>query len=209
MTRSSKLLAIATAALISLSGLTACSKDQTVGQDAVNTQGGSFEFYSPGGQLVINYPIEERKPIKDFSGPDLMDENHEIHLSDFKNQVVVLNAWGQWCAPCRTESDDLQEVHEKIQPQGGTVLGINVRDFNPQISRDFHNDNGLTYPSIYDPPFRTAASLGGVPSSVVPSTIVLDRQHRPAAVFLRAITANELMETVQKILDEEPQAKSS
>ena len=115
---------------------------------------------------------------------------------------MVLNAWGQWCAPCRSESDDLQEVQESISPKDGTVLGINVKDHSEEIARDFVTDNGLTYPSIYDPPFKTAAALGGVPASVVPTTIVLDKKHRPAAVFMREITAKELLEVVNPLLDE-------
>ena len=53
--------------------------------------------------------------------------------------------------------------------------------------------------SIYDPPFKTAANLGGVPSSVIPTTIVLDKQHRPAAVFLREITADDLLEVIDRL----------
>ena len=40
-----------------------------------------------------------------------MEEGEEISLSVFEGEVVVLNAWGQWCAPCRAEVDDLQLVH--------------------------------------------------------------------------------------------------
>ena len=94
----------------------------------------------------------------------------------------------------------MQQVHEHLQEQNsGTLLGINVRDPNRQIALDFLADNGVTYPSIYDPPFRTAANLGGVPSSVIPTTIVLDKQHRPAAVFLREITADDLLEVIDRL----------
>ena len=74
-----------------------------------------------------------------------------------------------------------------------------MRDYQPEISRDFLTDNHTTYPSIYDPPFKTAAALGGVPTSVVPTTIVLDKQHRPATVFLRSITAQDVMDVVDKL----------
>lgn len=57
----------------------------------------------------------------------------------------------------------------------------------------------MTYPSIYDPPFKTAASLGGVPSSVIPTTVVLDKQHRPAAVFLREVTADDVLAVTDKL----------
>lgn len=192
------------AALIASACLTlsSCTQDADNAQNAV-ASGGTFEFISPGGQTVIDYPAEDRKPLSNFSGPDLRDQNKTISLEDFPDQIVVLNSWGQWCAPCRSESDDLDSIHAQLQERGlGTVLGINVRDYNPQISLDFLEDNGLEYPSIYDPPFKTAAALGGVPTSVVPTTIVLDKQHRPAAVFLREITEKDVMEVVDRLEQE-------
>lgn len=187
-------------ALISGSLLTGCSKDAT-GDDAV-AQNGTFNFYSPGGATEIFYEPKNRHPVADFSGESLMEEGQQIKLSDFDGQVVVLTAWGQWCAPCRAEVDDLQRVQEFLRGKPGTVLGINVRDFNPEISRDFVRDNAVEYPSIYDPPFRTAAALGGIPTSVIPTTVVLDKKHRPAAVFLRGITDTELIETITPLLEE-------
>lgn len=129
-----------------------------------------------------------------------MEPGTDINLDDFAGQVVVLNAWGQWCAPCRAEVDDLQEVQEHFEEIGtGTVLGINVRDPNPEISRDFLKDNAVTYPSLYDPPFKTAAFLGGVPSSVIPTTVILDKEHRPAAVFLREVSAQDILDVVAEL----------
>ena len=177
--------AVLAAAAVTLAG---CAQDSDNAQNAVAT-GGNFEFITPGGEKVINYEESERKPLRTFSGEDVRDTDKTISLEDYDGEIVVLNSWGQWCAPCRSEADDLQEVHSELQKRKiGTVLGINVRDYNPQVSNDFLEDNGLKYPSIYDPPFKTAAALGGVPTSVVPTTIVLDKQHRPATVFLRSIT---------------------
>lgn len=190
--------AVLAAAAIALP-LAGCSQDADNAQNAVAT-GGNFEFITPGGEKVINYEESERKPLRTFSGEDVRDTEKTISLEDYEGEIVVLNSWGQWCAPCRAEADDLQEVHSELQKRKiGTVLGINVRDYNPQVSNDFLKDNGLTYPSIYDPPFKTAAALGGVPTSVVPTTIVLDKQHRPATVFLRSITAQDVMDVVDKL----------
>ena len=79
------------------------------------------------------------------------------------------------------------------------MLGINVRDYQREISRDFLKDNGVTYPSIYDPPFRSAAALGGIPTSVIPTTVILDKHHRPAAVFLREVTADDIIEVTDRL----------
>ena len=188
--------AVLAAAAVTLAG---CAQDSDNAQNAVAT-GGNFEFITPGGEKVINYEESERKPLRTFSGEDVRDTDKTISLEDYDGEIVVLNSWGQWCAPCRSEADDLQEVHSELQKRKiGTVLGINVRDYNPQVSNDFLEDNGLKYPSIYDPPFKTAAALGGVPTSVVPTTIVLDKQHRPATVFLRSITAQDVMDVVDKL----------
>lgn len=185
-----------------LLGTAACGEDSTAGTDAVAI-GGEFKFVSPGGKTVITYDEGDRQAIGDLQGDSLMDPGTTIGLKDFENQVVVLNAWGQWCGPCRSESDDLQTVQERLEKDGrGSLLGINVRDSARAKAQDFHEDNGMTYPSIYDPPFKSALALGGVPASVIPTTIVLDKQHRPAAVFLKEITADELWDTVEPLLDE-------
>lgn len=190
--------AVLAAAAVALP-LAGCSQDSDNAQNAVAT-GGNFEFITPGGEKVINYEESERKPLRTFSGDNVRDTDKTISLEDYDGEIVVLNSWGQWCAPCRSEADDLQEIHSEVQKRKiGTVLGINVRDYNPQVSKDFLEDNGLEYPSIYDPPFKTAAALGGVPTSVVPTTIVLDKQHRPATVFLRSITAKDVMDVVDKL----------
>lgn len=194
-----KALAAACAAAMTFSALTAC---------APTNSGETFSFHSPGGQVEIFYDEEERAPLEDFSGDSLMEPGTEISLSDFEGQIVVLNAWGQWCAPCRAEVDDLEEVQQHLSQPGengqpaGTVLGINVRDPQPEIARDFVRDNGVTYPSIYDPPFRTAGGLGGIPTSVIPTTVVLDKQHRPAAVFLREISAQDVIDVTDRLAAE-------
>ncbi|MDZ4235029.1 MAG: TlpA disulfide reductase family protein, partial [Dietzia sp.] len=119
----------------------------STGTNAV-AQGETFEFVSPDGQVEIHYEEHERKPVADLAGPHILDPDQTIGLADYKGEVVILNTWGQWCAPCRTEVDDLQRLHEEFEPQGATVLGINLRDPNRDKPVDFIRDNGVTYPSI-------------------------------------------------------------
>ena len=196
--RTVRLVLAATTIIATTLSLTACSND-----DTTNKQNTTFSFYAPGGQTLIQYPQDERKPLNNFSGESLMYPGETISLDDYDGKVLVLNAWGQWCGPCRTEVDDLETVQENIANKGGAVLGINVRDYSPEVARDFLKDAGVTYDSIYDPPFKTAAALGGVPASVIPTTIILDKQHRPAAVFLREINADEVLNIVEPLLEEQ------
>ena len=196
--RTARLALAATTIIATTLSLTACSND-----DTTNKQNPTFSFYAPGGQTLIQYPQDERKPLNNFSGESLMHPGETTSLDDYDGKVLVLNAWGQWCGPCRTEVDDLETVQENIANKGGAVLGINVRDYSPEVARDFLKDAGVTYDSIYDPPFKTAAALGGVPASVIPTTIILDKQHRPAAVFLREINADEVLNIVEPLLEEQ------
>lgn len=163
-----------------------------------------FTFVAPNGQTRIFYdPPQARGAITGLSGPDLLDPRKTISLADFAGQVVVLNIWGSWCGPCRTEMPELQELHRTLGPQGVTVLGIDVRD-GRNAARDFLAGSSITYPNIFDQPARSLRALDGFPRNTVPSTVVLDRRHRVAAVFLRAVLLSELEPLVQRVAAEEP-----
>ncbi len=192
-------LVVLTATLAAL--LVGCS----TGDDAV-AQGGTFEFVAPGGKTDIYYdPPESRGRPGELSGPSLMDPAKTLSLNDFGGQVVVVNVWGQWCGPCRAESLELEKVYDATHHDGVAFLGIDVRDNNRDAARDFVVDRKVTYPSIYDPAMRTMIAFGGkYPTTVIPSTLVLDRQHRVAAVFLRELLATDLMPVVQRLATEQP-----
>jgi thiol-disulfide isomerase/thioredoxin len=172
-----------------------------VGQNAV-APGSTFEFVAPGGQSQIFYdPPEQRGTVRGLSGESLFEPGRTIGLDDFSGQVVVLNVWGSWCGPCREEMPGLQMIHEQMQSAGVTLLGIDVRD-DRDAARDFMRDRGITYPSIYDNPGRSLVALRGFPRNTVPSTIVLDRRHRVAAIFLKAVRVSELLPVVQRVAAE-------
>ncbi|HME76346.1 MAG TPA: TlpA disulfide reductase family protein [Mycobacterium sp.] len=173
------------------------------GDDAV-AQGGTFEFVAPGGKTDIYYdPPDHRGRPGPVAGPDLMDPSRTVSVDEFAGKVVVINVWGQWCGPCRAEVTQLQQVYNATHADGVTLLGIDVRDNNRQAAQDFVKDRSVTFPSIYDPAMRTMIAFGGkYPTTVIPSTLVLDRQHRVAAVFLRELLAEDLRPVVQRIASE-------
>ena len=175
----------------------------STGDDAV-AQGGTFEFVAPGGKTDIVYdpPASRGKPGP-LSGPDLMDPSKTLSLNDFTGKVVVINVWGQWCGPCRAEITQLEKVYSATRDLGVAFLGIDVRDNDIDAPRDFVADRKVTYPSIYDPAMRTMIAFGGkYPTTVIPSTVVLDREHRVAAVFLRELLAEDLLPVVQRLAAE-------
>ena len=182
------------AALIVAATVAGC----TTGEGAV-AQGGTFDFVSPGGQTAIFYdPPSTRGTIGDLTGPDLFTDA-PIRLSDFTGKVVLINVWGSWCAPCRTETPELETVYAEYRDRGVQFLGIDVRD-NRDTARDFVTDRDVQYPSIFDPSLRSLITLGRTyPTSVVPTTVVLDRQHRVAAVYLMALLAEDLRPLLDRL----------
>lgn len=167
---------------------------------------GAFVFGGTGGRTTVTYdPPETRAALPAISGESLLEPGRELSSRAYRGQVVVLNVWGSWCGPCRAEAAALDEVAAASAPRGVQFLGIDVRD-QRAAAADFVRDRGVVYPSIHDPPGRSLLALRGYPRNAVPSTIVLDRSHRVAAVFLTAVLASDLQPVVDRVAAEPPPA---
>jgi len=184
--------AVAVLAVLFLAGCTS-GKDATV-------YGGSFTFTSPGGKAEFSYPPADRNKLDELSGPDLTGAS-TIRLSDYAGKVVVLNFWGSWCPPCRDEASQLQTASTTLAPRGVQFLGLNVKD-QKGAGAAFNASKQITYPSIYDPSLRTLLSIRGYPTGAIPSTIVLDRQHRVAHIWLHEINSGDLDRIVLPLTSE-------
>jgi thiol-disulfide isomerase/thioredoxin len=126
---------------------------------------------------------------------DLLDGT-SFDLAKQRGTVVVVNFWASWCAPCRAESPQLVATYQATKDLGVTFLGVDIRDTKDaatSFSADFH----IPYPSLFDPPGRVALAFRQVNPSVIPTTVVLDRQGTVAAVFRKAITQTELEPVVR------------
>ena len=88
---------------------------------------------------------------------------------------------------------------QKLFEAGTQVLGVDVKETAKSHPQDFVKDRSLTYPSIYDASARSFVNVfKGLPANTVPSTFVVDKNHKVAAVFLVPVLASD----VQPVLDE-------
>lgn len=144
-------------------------------------------------------PVSDRMPAPPVTGELLGGQPFEpVALN---GQVVVVNFWASWCAPCRREAPELERTYHATRKLGVQFIGIDVRD-DRQAARDFQADFEASFPSLYDRQGRLAPTFRGVPPTTLPTTIVIDRQGRVAAVFRRVVRQAELEPVVRRIADE-------
>ncbi|MGW3889052.1 TlpA family protein disulfide reductase [Micromonospora chokoriensis] len=176
---------LATVAAVALVGCTS-SKGQE--KTCTTTTDGIFECA----------PDQRSAPPK-LAGELLLGGTYDV--TQARGQVVVVNFWGSWCAPCRAEADDLEAVHQATKGSGVTFLGINVQDSRDKAKA--FEQGRVTYPSLFDPASRLALDLD-IPPNTVPATVVLDREGRIASVIRAAVKQEGLQPIVERIAAEKP-----
>lgn len=184
----------AAAAAVALLVLTACS---TTGADE-QTRSAGQNGYVGVDRNVTEIPVEARKPAPVITGPAL-GSGAALSTDAYDDKVVVVNVWGSWCPPCRSEAPDLQAASEQTRDIAQFV-GVTSRDNDPAQAEAFVRVNKITYPSIFDPDgsvlLRFARDL---PPSAIPSTMVIDADGRLAVRILGPITEITLVDIVEKV----------
>jgi thiol-disulfide isomerase/thioredoxin len=176
---------------------TGCS----TGEGAVDVNnGGEFRFVAgtPSGEVI---PEDERATAPEFAGPLL--GGGDFDSTALSGDVAVLNFWGSWCAPCRVETPEFQEVYADVRDAGVQFVGLNVKETDEQFAQAFVDSFGIDFPSVYDPRGEVALAFRDYPANAVPSTIVLDREYRVAAVYTSQISQEDLRTVVDRLLEED------
>lgn len=189
------------AALVVLAALLAgCAQGSSAGERVVTDV--AEQGYVSGDGTTTIVAEGDRVPAPALAGTTL--DGKPFALADHVGEVVVLNVWASWCAPCRAEADDLQAVSEELADAGVQFVGLNTRD-SAAPANAFVERFGLSYPSVVD----TDGSLqllfhDTLPPAAIPSTVVIDRQGRVAARAIGEVDRSRLLGLIEPLLDEGP-----
>jgi len=188
-TGAAALLAVATL-LAGCSGSSAPADDPEVAEAGYQAGDGSITLFAPA----------DRTEAVELAGVTF--DGVELDLADYRGDVVLLNFWYADCPPCRVEAPDLAALATDYADRGLRVVGINARDDADRVA-SFTESFGITYPMLEDSDASAVSALQGVvPLSAYPTTVVLDREGRPAARVLGLTDAATLGGLVDDVLAE-------
>ncbi|UCD66536.1 MAG: TlpA family protein disulfide reductase [Deltaproteobacteria bacterium] len=104
---------------------------------------------------------------------DTVDMKGDVwSLSKHKGQVVFVNFWATWCAPCREEMPSMQKLYDKLPKDKFKMVALYNRD-KPELVKNFINKLGLTIPILSDESNIIGARYG---ITGLPETFIIDKQ---------------------------------
>jgi thiol-disulfide isomerase/thioredoxin len=108
-------------------------------------------------------------------------DGQRTSLRDFRGDVVLVNFWATWCAPCVAEMPSLDRLQADLKPQGLKIVAISQDRRGLDIVQPFYKGLGLDALEIYLDPKGTAArefQIKGLPTS-----LLIDRRNRIVGVL--------------------------
>lgn len=150
------------------------------------------------GSMTLFEPAERGAPVE-LAGETIQGATWDS--ADERGKVVVVNLWASWCGPCAKEAPHLVEAHEETKGEDVAFVGINYRESSKETGRAQGEEWGFVWPSVYDKSGQSAIDMQGK-MTTQPSTAVLDREGRIAAVVLGPVTTSTLVGVVEDTLAE-------
>ncbi len=119
-------------------------------------------------------PVTVGTVAPDFAFEDL--DGGLVHLSDYSGEVVLVNIWATWCAPCLQEMPSLQRLYDAFPGGDFEILAVSVdaalgeADPFGRAGGDlaaFAHELGLTFPILHNPSgdIQKLYQTTGVPES--------------------------------------------
>lgn len=153
------------------------------------------------GYAVLPHMDPGRSRLRGEQSPDFTlrvisggEPGNRLALSDQRGQVVLLDFWASWCAPCRVQAPILEQFAAKHADDGVTVIGVNTGDAEP-AAMDFIRNVGITYPVVFDEQGLVSRAFG---ASELPTLVVITPDGKVSAIDARIVRASELEQLVQQ-----------
>jgi thiol-disulfide isomerase/thioredoxin len=114
-----------------------------------------------------NHPEQLGRPAPEFA---VTDGAHSIDLSHYRGQVVVLNFWASWCAPCLEELPTLEALQQQLPRV--QIIAVSTDD-DPAAYQRFLAAHGVTLLTVRDAAQRSNSLYG---TFRFPETYVIDQR---------------------------------
>ena len=115
--------------------------------------------------LVIN------KELKKYDNLTFLDaKNNLLSLKEYKGNLIILNFWATWCAPCKKEMPSLDSLQVDKNLNNLKIFPINIGQDNTEKTINFFEDLKIKNLEIYfDTPVTLAKKFGlrGIPTSIL------------------------------------------
>ncbi len=120
-------------------------------------------------------------------------------LSQYSNQVVLLNFWATWCAPCVSEMASLDRLYQKYKDKGFVVLAVSVDEDGWKAIDAFLKKNPVTFPILLDADYKVADQYA---TYRVPESYLINRQGQVVEKILGAKEwdSSEMISKIEKII---------
>lgn len=142
-------------------------------------------------------------PFVHFSGEDL--DGNVISTRGFPGEVVLVDFWATWCAPCLKQSPEIVALQSEFGERGLRVLGVSLDgDGAKERIREVADRFDLAWPHLFDGGgWETEpALLNDV--SAIPEIVLIDRAGRAR---FRGVRGDDLRRRVAELVAEPiPQA---
>lgn len=127
-------------------------------------------------------------------GEGWLDHQGNTHTrEDLEGRWAVVNYWAEWCAPCREE---LPELNELAQGRPDVkVIGINFDGLEGETLRRLSDDMGIAFP-VLGQDFAEAFALPRPP--VLQTTYLIDAEGRLAMTLQGPQSKSQLIAALEQ-----------
>jgi thiol-disulfide isomerase/thioredoxin len=153
-----------------------------------------------GGALLVNAAAWARKgrSAPDFALPRV-DAPGTVALANLRGQVVLLDFWATWCAPCLEMLPVMDQLYGEFHPRGVEFVAINSDgpSSTSQDVRAFLRKRPISYPVVID-----EGEVGGRYNvTSLPHFVLLDRDGAISRVFFGLTRRDELARALRRAVD--------